>query len=67
MVTWTWSYAGKRQRPPTYHNNGDGTFSRIIEGIIATDWVLHFLGRAWADQDNDGDLHLFRTHPRTIQ
>ena len=41
-----------------YHNNGDGTFSRVTEGVIATD-SLAALNAVWADQDNDGDLDLF--------
>ena len=41
-----------------YHNNGDGTFSRVTEGILVTDPVTPF-SLAWADQDNDGDLDLF--------
>ncbi|RKX32438.1 MAG: hypothetical protein DRP71_11995 [Verrucomicrobia bacterium] len=41
-----------------YHNNGDGTFSRVTEGVLVTDTGLpHSL--AWADQDNDGDLDLY--------
>ncbi len=41
-----------------YHNNGDGTFTRILEGEIATD-VSYWNGCAWADYDNDGWLDLF--------
>jgi len=48
-----------------YQNNGDGTFSRITEGIIATDPVAS-TGPSWADQDNDGDLDLYvATHDNT--
>lgn len=37
-----------------YKNNGDGTFTRITEGELVTDFG--FTGDAeWADYDNDGD------------
>lgn len=40
-----------------YHNEGDGSFTRVTEGPVVTDadgtW-----GAAWADYDNDGDLDL---------
>ncbi len=36
-----------------YHNNGDGTFTRILTGAIATD-VDNSSGCAWGDYDNDG-------------
>jgi hypothetical protein len=41
-----------------YHNNGDGTFTRITNGSIATD-IGNGHGCAWADYDNDGHLDLF--------
>jgi hypothetical protein len=40
-----------------YHNNGDGTFTRITTGAIATD-VANSSGCAWGDYDNDGWLDL---------
>jgi hypothetical protein len=40
-----------------YHNNGDGTFTRITTGAIATD-VANSSGCAWGDYDNDGRLDL---------
>jgi enediyne biosynthesis protein E4 len=40
-----------------YHNNGDGTFTRIPTGAIATD-VANSSGCAWGDYDNDGRLDL---------
>ena len=46
------------QRNFLYHNNGDGTFTRILEGQIATNMASSF-GSSWGDYDNDGDLDLF--------
>ncbi len=41
-----------------YHNNGDGTFTRITTNAIAT-IIGDADGVAWGDYDNDGDLDLF--------
>jgi hypothetical protein len=41
-----------------YHNNGDGTFTKITSGAIVTD-IGNGHGCAWADYDNDGHLDLF--------
>src|SRR5437762_12284989 len=41
-----------------YHNNGDGSFTRVTTGEIATD-DTNSEGASWADFDNDGDLDLF--------
>jgi hypothetical protein len=41
-----------------YHNNRDGTFTRITNGVIATDRG-NCNSAAWADYDNDGLLDLF--------
>ena len=40
-----------------YHNNRNGTFTRINSGPITTD-VGDFRGAAWVDYDNDGKLDL---------
>jgi hypothetical protein len=41
-----------------YQNNGDGTFTKITEGVIVTDRGTS-IGSSWGDYDNDGDLDLF--------
>jgi len=41
-----------------YHNNGDGTFSRVTSGPISTD-LEPSSAAAWTDHDRDGDLDLF--------
>ncbi len=41
-----------------YHNNGDGTFTKITSGSLVHDRG-HFFGAAWGDYDNDGFPDLF--------
>jgi hypothetical protein len=41
-----------------YHNNGDGTFTQVLEGSLVND-SGRSPGCAWADYDNDGFLDLF--------
>ena len=41
-----------------FKNNGDGTFSKVTSGVIATDKASS-LAASWADYDNDGDLDLY--------
>src|SRR5438477_4589866 len=41
-----------------YHNNGDGTFSRVSGGSV-TNQLGYFRANAWVDYDNDGFLDLF--------
>jgi hypothetical protein len=49
---------GFRQPNRLYHNNGDGTFTRVTTGSIATD-VANSEVCTWGDYDNDGFLDLF--------
>jgi hypothetical protein len=44
-----------------YHNNGDGTYTRIREGTIASSGGC--LGSSWADFDADGDLDCYAARP----
>src|SRR5205814_1220589 len=44
-----------------YHNNGDGTFTRIMNGPPGTA-TGNSQGCAWGDYDNDGRLDLYVTH-----
>jgi len=41
-----------------YHNNGDGTFSKVTTGSIVTDLGSSISG-VWGDYDNDGYIDLF--------
>ena len=41
-----------------YHNDGNGTFTKITSGIVVTDSIQSFSG-AWGDYDNDGYVDLF--------
>ncbi|UCE65851.1 MAG: VCBS repeat-containing protein [Candidatus Zixiibacteriota bacterium] len=43
-----------------YENNGDGTFTRIMNGPLVNDVARNF-GPAWGDYDRDGDLDVFIT------
>ena len=53
---------GNNTTPPhvnfLYENNGDGSFTKIASGEIATD-LSYYLGTSWGDYDGDGDLDLF--------
>ena len=45
-----------------YHNNRDGTFTRVLTNAVATDlWSTGAEGAAWGDYDNDGFQDLFVT------
>src|ERR1043166_6018786 len=41
-----------------YHNNGNGTFTKIVSGSIVTD-VGDSVAAAWGDYDNDGFVDLY--------
>jgi uncharacterized repeat protein (TIGR01451 family) len=41
-----------------YRNDGNGKFTRILDGQIVTE-VLGSVGSSWGDYDNDGDMDLF--------
>jgi len=41
-----------------FHNEGDGTFTRVTDGAVVSDGGRSW-GCGWADYDNDGDLDLF--------
>ena len=52
--------AGTPQRNILFHNNRDGTFTKITNTVVtseARDWR----SCSWADYDNDGNLDLFVT------
>jgi len=41
-----------------YHNNGDGTFTKVLDSVAVND-VSDSWAAAWGDYDNDGFLDLF--------
>ena len=41
-----------------YHNNGDGTFTRVTSGAIVNDFISAGFCATWEDYDNDGFLDL---------
>ena len=44
-----------RHKPSLYRNNGDGTFTNIIDEVWNANPTSDTHGVAWADFDNDGD------------
>ncbi len=44
-----------RHKPSFYRNNGDGTFTNIIDEVWDANPTADTHGVAWADFDNDGD------------
>jgi enediyne biosynthesis protein E4 len=53
--------ANSGQNNELYQNNGNGTFTKITDGIQSNETGCS-LGCNWADFDNDGDLDLFVTN-----
>ncbi len=49
---------GYKQVNFLYHNNGDGTFTRIMTGPPVEDQYVTY-SSSWGDFDNDGDLDLY--------
>ena len=47
-----------RHKPSLYRNNGDGTFTDIIDEVWVANPYADTHGVAWADFDNDGDQDL---------
>ena len=47
-----------KQKPSLYRNNGDGTFTDIIDEVWNANPHADTHGVAWADFDNDGDQDL---------
>ncbi len=41
-----------------YHNNGNGTFTKVNDATIVTA-VSSSIGATWSDYDNDGDMDIF--------
>jgi len=41
-----------------YQNNGNGTFTKLTEGVVVNDSSIS-IGGSWGDYDNDGDFDLF--------
>ena len=42
-----------------YSNNGNGTFTRIMNEVVGNENVAESYGATWCDFDKDGDLDLF--------
>jgi len=51
----TFTFGSKHE---LFHNNHDGTFSKITTGPVANETSAETFGVAWADYDNDGWLDL---------
>ncbi len=51
-------FGGSPETNRLYHNNGDGTFSRVSLGSLASD-SANSHSCAWGDYDNDGYMDLY--------
>lgn len=51
--------ATSTKRSRLFHNNGDGTFTEIIEDFLANTNTAYRYSANWADYNNDGFLDLF--------
>jgi hypothetical protein len=58
LIVINWGYTNPPSTNFFYHNNGDGTFTQITNGPIATE-LGYFMSCSWVDFDNDGWLDLF--------
>lgn len=56
----TTQYPDRGYRNALYQNNGDGTFTAVVDDPAVTQWA-DSEGVAWGDFDNDGYLDLFVT------
>lgn len=49
---------GRGEKNTLFHNNGNGTFTKIRQGAVVND-IGNSVASCWGDYDNDGDLDLF--------
>jgi hypothetical protein len=57
----SWKYSGGTNLNCLYHNNGDGTFSKIVDQPPAQ--TGNSIAASCADYDNDGDVDVFAANP----
>ncbi len=50
--------ANNQKQNLLFHNEGNGSFTKITAGEIITDQAISY-SATWGDYDNDGDLDLF--------
>jgi hypothetical protein len=66
FVTSTTGLQGNPGGNYLYHNNGNGSFTRILTRSPVED-ISNAVGCAWGDYDNDGFLDLFVANGGVIQ
>jgi hypothetical protein len=54
--------AGHDHHNRLFHNDGDGSFTRITDHILVDDLTKGLPGSAWVDYDDDGDLDLLASN-----